>query len=305
MKAVAILNKASGGLINASCEEWGKDIQSAFHSEGHEIDVNCVEPVLLEETLDKVILQDIDCVVIGGGDGTVRAAAERLVGQHLALGVIPLGTFNRFARDLGLPTAPAKAAGSLACGNFQRIDVGLVNDRLFLNNSIIGLPLQFTEARQKLRGRPLFESLEGYFRAFSEILRRGRRLELEIDDGNDDERTQRSVRALTLAISNNPYDEELGLGFTRKKLDTGRLGFYISRHRTVPSFLWVLLRAAVGFWRGDPDFDSSDVKSIVIRSRHKRLLKMSNDGEVEELEMPLHYRIRPQALRVLMPGNAS
>ncbi len=78
-------------------------------------------------------------IVAGGGDGTLSAVASLLVGTDTALGVLPLGTLNHFARDLRIPTQLDQAVAVLAAGYQTRIDLGEVNGRTFLNNSSLGL----------------------------------------------------------------------------------------------------------------------------------------------------------------------
>src|SRR4029079_14151203 len=80
-----------------------------------------------------------ELLVVGGGDGTISAAASALVGTDTRLGILPLGTLNHFARDLGIPTDLDEAAQLIARGHVRRVDVGEMNGRIFINNSAIGL----------------------------------------------------------------------------------------------------------------------------------------------------------------------
>ncbi len=100
----------------------------------------------LTNTLDQFqeILQDCagngePLVVVGGGDGTQRAAASLLAGTETALGVFPLGTGNAWAADLGVPGEPSAAAAALAAGRVGRIDLGTANGHAFVNVATVGL----------------------------------------------------------------------------------------------------------------------------------------------------------------------
>jgi diacylglycerol kinase family enzyme len=129
------------------------------------------------------------------------------------------------------------------------------------------------------------------------ILASRRHLELSIDG---DEEKGRRVCVLSLAVSNNVYRKQPSLIFTREALDQGRLGVYIAKPHSGLGFLWVLVRAALGFWTGDDRLDSLSAKKVVIKTRKKRL-RLSNDGEVEVLKAPLYYQIHPKALKVFAP----
>src|SRR6185503_16647759 len=89
--------------------------------------------------LDQAFASDADAVVIGGGDGTVSAAADRAVRHGKPIGVLPLGTLNHFARDLGMPPDLRDAVRAIATGVVREVDVGEVNGRVFVNNSSIGV----------------------------------------------------------------------------------------------------------------------------------------------------------------------
>ncbi len=129
------------------------------------------------------------------------------------------------------------------------------------------------------------------------ILSSRRHLELFIDG---DERKSRRVRVVSLAVSNNVYRREPSLIFTREALDHGQLGVYIAKPHSGLGLLWVLARAALGFWSGDDRLDCLSARKVVIKTRKKRL-RLSNDGEVETLKTPLYYQIHPKALRVFAP----
>jgi diacylglycerol kinase family enzyme len=251
----------------------------------------------MEAALDEAVAGRPDILIAGGGDGTVRSAASRLLGSGIALGILPLGTVNRLAHDLGIPMEPRAALRALSGGGFRAIDVAEVNGEIFLCNSMLGLPPQISEERQNLRGQPLLQRARGYFKLLRTILSSRRRIELSID--GDTAKSGR-VRVLSLAISNNLYRREPALIFQREGLDAGILGIYIAKPRSGLGLLWVLARAALGLWSGDERLDSLSATKLTIRSRKKRL-RLSNDGEVETLKTPLFYQIHPKALTVIAP----
>lgn len=296
MRIHAILNRNSGTIIGAGAEVFERKLADTFKNSGHDITVEAVASEQIDARLRDAAERDYDALIIGGGDGSVNAAAAVLLDRRTALGILPLGTVNRLARDLGFSADVDAALPLLAEAEPRQIDVGEVNGHIFLCNSFIGLPPMVTERRAKLRGRPLAERLRGYAAMPMEIARGARRLAILVDD----EEAARAHRALTVVVSNNAYSEDPNLILKRRALDEARLGLYISKHRTVPRTIWLLLRASLGLWKGDPDLEARELEKVTIHSRNRRL-RVANDGELLTLETPLRYRIRPKALTVLVP----
>jgi diacylglycerol kinase family enzyme len=110
------------------------------------------------------------------------------------------------------------------------------------------------------------------------------------------------VRALTVAVSNNTYAEEPNIIPKRQRLDEGWLGLYISRHYTFWQTAMLMLRASLGMWHGDPKFERHKLHKLTINAKRPQL-RVSNDGELLKLNTPLHYSIRPKALKVLVPAR--
>jgi diacylglycerol kinase family enzyme len=298
MRIHAILNRKAGTIIGAGADVFESQLAEVFRQAGHEITIEIVDPQMLGERFQAAAAGGYDAIIAGGGDGSVNAAAEALLGRDTALGVLPLGTLNRLARDLDISTDVPEALQQLARAEPRKMDVGEVNGHIFLCNSFIGLPPMVSERRQDLRGRPLLERLKGYLKLPGEIARGARRLAIRVDDEED----TRLHRALSVVVSNNAYSEAPNLLPKRRALDEGRLGLYISKHRTLLQTVWLLLRASLGLWKGDPNFESRELTKLTIRSNNKRL-QVSNDGELLTLDTPLNYRVRPKALTVLMTGQ--
>ena len=296
MRIHAVLNRNAGTIIGAGTEVFERKLTETFRNAGHEITVETVDPKLIGRRSVDAVARGYDALIIGGGDGSVNAAAAALLDHHTALGILPLGTMNRLARDLGLSADADAALALLADAVPRQIDVGEVNGHIFLCNSFIGLPPMVTERRARLRGRPLGERLRGYAGMPMEIARGARRLAILVDA----EQVATAHRALTVVVSNNAYSEGPNLILKRRALDEAKLGLYISRHRTVLRTIWLLLRASLGFWKGDPDLEARELEKVTIHSKNRRL-RVANDGELLTLDTPLRYRIRPKALTVLVP----
>ncbi|MGI8782145.1 MAG: diacylglycerol/lipid kinase family protein [Acidobacteriota bacterium] len=239
--------------------------------------------------------QGAEAVVAAGGDGTVSAVATALVGSDTPLGVIPLGTLNHFAKDLHIPLGVDEAVGVLASGRVETVDVGDVNGHTFINNSSLGLYPQFVQHRLRYR-RLGYWKWPAFARAALDVVGRYSFFKVRFKaDGRHFER-----RTLMLMIGNNKYEmESLAVG-SRLSLTAGQLSLYVTR-QTGPFGLFVLaLRGLLRQLHGRPNLDELFAREIWIETR-RPALPVANDGEVRLMQMPLHYRIRAGALRVIVP----
>src|SRR5882757_426639 len=141
-KRVVVILNAKGGSVAGHDTETRDQIVAAFV--GHGIDAEVI--LSAGRTMGHAVREQLRrgagtlfSIVAGGGDGTVRTVAQELVGSDVVLGVLPLGTLNHFARDLGLPLDIPGAVSVIVGGVTAAIDVAEVNDRIFVNNSSIGL----------------------------------------------------------------------------------------------------------------------------------------------------------------------
>lgn len=302
MRIRVLVNERAGTALGSTPEDIRALIGSILGADGHEATVDFISPDRLIPEIDAALASDIEALIIGGGDGTINAAATRLMNSDKALGIIPLGTMNRLARDLGLPIDAKQAVEALSEARVKHIDMGEVNGHYFTCNSFIGIPPRMTAQRQNMRGKPFGERMRGYLGVVRKVVASRKRMALRIDDGT---RVQ-SVRALSVAVSNGPYAEVPTLIWPKREtLDTGELGLYVSKHRSVLGIGWIMAKALVGKWRtDDPNFYISAGKDITIASKRTNV-RVANDGELELLQFPLRYKIHPQVLKVLVPQSAA
>jgi diacylglycerol kinase family enzyme len=166
------------------------------------------------------------CIAVaGGGDGTINAVASALDGRAARLGVLPLGTLNHFARDLGIPIDLEQAVGVIAAGVTRRVDVGAVNDRLFLNNSSIGVYPSIVHAREALQAAG-HRKWSAFAMAATRVLGRQGRIVVRMQaDGRSS-----TWHTPFVMVGNNEYDVT-GLRLAgRSRLDAGRLFAYVAPH---------------------------------------------------------------------------
>ena len=243
----------------------------------------------------EVIESGAEIVAAGGGDGTINAVASALVGTDVALGVLPLGTLNHFAKDLGIPLKLEDAVRALFSGESIKIDVGEINGKVFLNNSSLGLYPRIVrqrEAHQK-RGLPKWIA---FLRALLYVARNhdSLYLRLKVDDAHAEFR-----KTPFIFIGNNRYElAGLQIG-KRSSLAGAHLWICKAPDATRGSLLRLTLRALAGRLK-DQDLEATEAKEAWIET-HAAHTHVSTDGEVQTLKSPLHYRSRPQTLKVIVP----
>ncbi|WP_343712489.1 diacylglycerol kinase family protein [Inquilinus sp.] len=302
MRVALVLNGAAGALLGRTPEAIAAPLDRILAAAGAEGRVTLAEGPALCRALDAAMASDAEAILVGGGDGTIIAAAERLLaegrggGPTRPLGILPLGTANLLARDLGIPLTPEAALPALLSGTTRRIDVGLVNDRIFLNSSLPGIASRMVLQRERLRHTrgPLkwLRLVRAFFRGFD----RGPRLHVVLQaDGQP-------VRLVTrtLAISNNPLAEGFAAIHRRAGLEDGLLGVYAARIRRRWDLWRLIARIVAGTWQHDPATEALAARRVNVITRRARLW-VANDGENHLLATPLRYRILPRALTVLVP----
>jgi len=237
-------------------------------------------------------------IVAGGGDGTVSSVAALVVDSNKALGVLPLGTLNHFARDMGIPFDLEAAAETIVAGHTTEVDVAEVNDRIFLNNSSLGLYPIIVREREK-RQRLGSGKWPAFVWAMIQALRRYPFLDvrLRVNDHLLDRTTP------FVFVGNNEYAmDSFNIGL-RNRLDRGVLSIYITHRTSRLRLIGLAFRALIGRLRNDKDFLALSSNEVNIETARKRL-RVAFDGEVEVMESPLRYRIRRRALRVIVPDKA-
>src|SRR5687768_7675185 len=135
MKLLVLLNGSAGTLANSATKDEPERIRRAFEAAGQQVEVRDVEGSKLEEETRAALTSDFDAIIAGGGDGTLNTIANVVAGSGKAYGVLPLGTHNHFAKDLGVPLELEPAIEALARGQIVDLPVAEVNGRIFLNFS--------------------------------------------------------------------------------------------------------------------------------------------------------------------------
>jgi diacylglycerol kinase family enzyme len=222
------------------------------------------------------------------------------VDTGMAFGVLPLGTLNHFAKDMGIPLPLDEAIANVATGKPRMVDVGEVNGRIFLNNSGLGLYPDIVRDREKQQRRLGRGKWLAFAWAVVTALRRYPFLNVRLTLNGE----LHARRTPFVFIGNNEY---LMQGFNigeRERLDSGSLSLYVAQRPGRLGLVRLAFHALTGRLAEQKDFDVLLIKEMDIDTRHKRL-RVATDGEVTVMATPLHYRIRQGALSVLVPAAAA
>ena len=296
VRCYVIFNANAGTALSLSLTE--KSLAERLRAHGLEPTIDDDEDIALSERIERALASDAEVLVAAGGDGTITALSNAMVDTDRVLGILPLGTVNALAKDLTIPLDLDQAIDVLATGTRQKIDMGEVDGRFFLHKVVIGLIPALAAGRERIRGRAQLAAKLGFLRYFFRRITRARRFALAIDRGDGRARVER-VQAV--AVASNAYDEGLGRVFARHRLDRGELTLYVLKHFTMGDFLRLTSGMLMGRWRSDEALTIESVQEVTISS-HRQLVKVMFDGEVESLQMPLHFRIHPGALTVIAPA---
>lgn len=183
MRFQIILNRDGGTLRTLDLDGFAAAMRGVLEAASHEVAIAVIAGDELEAALDDALASACDVVMVGGGDGTVSAAAGRLTGSDKALAILPAGTMNLFARGLGIPLRLEDAVAAFAHGRMRAVDVASANGRPFVHQFSVGLHAKLIRLRQKRSFSSRLGKIWASVRAGLEALFRPPRLRiaLEID----------------------------------------------------------------------------------------------------------------------------
>lgn len=296
-----LVNCGAGSVDDDDEDGQREEIEKAFVAAGAQADVQLVPATDLPATMRRIWDDEDrpDAIVVAGGDGTVNCAAGEAVGTDLVLGVLPLGTFNHFAKDLGIPTDLTEAAASLTSGKERQVDLGEVNGRVFVNNSALGVYPAMVAVRDRIRDERGWGKVRAVPVAAMRVLRAFpvHRFDLRGSDGF----VRTRVRTPFVFVGNGVYDDDSGKVGDRGSLDDGQLGLYVARVVSRWGLVRTVIRTVLSGHQSARDLDRAELEEFEVSGNVKRL-RVALDGEICWLDTPLRYRSCPGALRVLAPS---
>jgi len=291
---LVLLNARAGTLLDIGAESVVGQVTTALKAHCEKLDVRLVAPREMRKAIADAAVGPHDTVIVGGGDGSVSTAVAAFSGSDRVLGVLPFGTMNLLARDLGMPTEPEEAIAALSTTTPRRIDLVALNGRAFHTLSGLGFFSHMARAREEVRGHPLGRMVSvviAWFRA----LARTRAFEIDVVVDGRRER----ISALAALVTNNAFGAE----WRRRRMDTGTLEMHLVEDQGALTKLKAGAALLTGTWRDDPGIRSIVAREITVASG-RRHTRAATDGELIRERMPLRYRVLPQALTVLAVDKA-
>lgn len=297
---IPVLVNRDGGTARARASTIAAELRAAFADAGLAIDLAMIDGHGMAAAVAGVA--DRPIVAVGGGDGTIGTAAGAIVavGGAATLAVLPLGTRNHLARELGLPMALPELARLIAAGTTRTIDLAEVDGRAFVNNASIGFYPAMVRRRDAVRRLGHLPKWLANLPAAWGVLKRGRHHRLRLCMAG----REQAVRTPLLFVGNNRYALEPGKLGARESLEDGLLSVFAVERATASGLVRFALRTVAG--RADPERDFAalgETAALEVRA-HAAAIDVALDGEVVRLATPLHFRVLPHALTVIAPPPA-
>jgi diacylglycerol kinase family enzyme len=292
-----IVNSKSGKQDGA---ERIEAIRDAFARAGAQVDIHALQPgddatVAAEAAVDR----GYATIVAAGGDGTISAVAGALAGADRRMGVLAFGTFNYFARSLGLPEDLDEAAEVIVAGHTRTLDLGEVNGHVFVNNASLGAYPAILDHREQFYRRWGRSRIAAYWSMMLTLVRFRRPLRVTMTvDG-----AERQLRTPLIFVSRNAGQlESVGLE-GGDCVRSGRFAVFVAPDVGRFGLVLYALRLGLGLAEPREDFELLCGREVdVVTARHSRLV--ARDGERERMQSPFRFRLRPGALDVLVPAEA-
>jgi diacylglycerol kinase family enzyme len=288
---LVVLNDRAGALLDRDTAEARREVESALRAGDRNIEVVLERGEGILRAIERGAAGGYDTLIVGGGDGSVSCAADRLAGKPVALGVLPLGTLNLLARDLRMPAELPEALAALSAARPRAIDLASLNGRRFHSISGLGFFSQMARAREEARNLPgrLLRVGAAALRAF---FRTG-----HFTLGFDIDGRARRMQAYAALVTCNRFG---GDDWRRDALDGGVLEIHIAEEEGALGRLKAGAGMLAGGWRSNKGIHSFTAQRVRIGSVRGRSW-VATDGELRRERMPLDFAIEPRALTVLAP----
>ena len=241
-------------------------------------------------------------VVAAGGDGTINAVANAVLGSGCPFGVLPQGTFNYFGRDNAISEDSGKATQVLLGGRISPVQAGRVNDRLFLVNASVGLYPQILEDRETWKQQLGRSRIVAFFSGMATLLKARRQLRLQIESSGQ----SMSLRTPTLFVGNNRLQlTQAGIDAEHvQAVAQGQLTAVAVRPIGTLALFGLLLRGLLGRLGEAEHIQSFSFRRLTVVPRGIRRIKVATDGEVVWMKTPLIFEVAPEPLLLLVPATA-
>ncbi|MBB3411580.1 diacylglycerol kinase family enzyme [Rhizobium sp. BK316] len=296
MKLVGFFNRDGGTFRTTDMQAYEKRAEEVFRDAGHDFEAIVFSGGEIVPAMERAARRDdVDGIVAGGGDGTISAAASIAWRNGVALGVVPAGTMNLFARSLKVPLDIWQALDVLAFGELDNIDIASANGRPFIHQFSAGLHARMVRYRNSYSYRSRLGKLRASARAAFGVVFNPPEFEVEFEAAGMKE----TRRVSAISVSNNPFGENALL--YADNLRSGELGFYTAK----PLKPLGVARLAIDMLRGR--FRENDAVMVMhpaeVNLHFPKLRAKANcvmDGELLPLERDITIKLHPGELKVLV-----
>lgn len=301
---ISLVMNTGSGHHAAGHQVLAKELEAFFKDKGCDVDMYLpTASHELGQMLQMAVgkhqrLNAKGIIVAAGGDGTLNGVAQKLIYTDIALGIIPLGTFNYVARALHIPLDPFEAAQIIVDGVRHAVNVGTVNHYVYLNNASIGLYPKIIEQREADNAR------FGRFRAvamisgFAVLMREQLKLKLKMTiDGE-----KKQIESPLVFFGNNQlqlHDFHLQLS---ECVAQGKLAAVAITELSRWQLIKLIHRLQLGTFEQAPEVTAICAEAIKIESKAKTM-KVAIDGEIVYVNTPLMFKVAHAALQVMVPAH--
>lgn len=261
-------------------------------------DLALIESGDLTNTLEKITNKNP--LLIGGGDGTAACAAQILGPRGIPFGVLPLGTMNLLAQDLGSYPTFEQTLSAFDDVQIDKIDVGMVNGKMFLCSAVIGFVPESSVAREELREETSLAGLTKFLSAIKRGMSGEIKETLYLQSKETDEPFPLETTALIVSnkrFVHNGGDPMAGC-FLRESLKDGKLAVYSAASQSVLDGLKIAFSMWQGNWQDNESILSFEAEELIVNTKYRKIL-ISLDGEPVEMKTPLHFSVKRQSISVL------
>ncbi|MBZ9796352.1 diacylglycerol/lipid kinase family protein [Mesorhizobium sp. ES1-4] len=299
MKFAAVLNRDGGTLRTTDLAAFSDRMRQTLEAAGHSLSIEVVAGKEIAETLDRAASRRaVDVVLAGGGDGTISAAAARLMNKKKALAILPAGTMNLFARSLGIPQSLDAALESFADGEIIAVDMATANGQPFVHQFSIGMHARMVQLRQGMEFGSRLGKIGASAKAAWETIKNPPAMNVTLGIGD----AEVTARVSGIAVTNNLFGEG-HLPYADNPAG-GVLGIYVTVAKQRAELVKFLFDVARGKWRDNEhvEIHQADRAVLQIHSGGRRFRAVM-DGELVRLDPKTIIEIRPGALNVLVPAR--
>ncbi len=296
--ALVLINENAGTVLRAGIGQVVELINAASKDEGTQCEFVIAGADALHARAKAVRNKKLRVLCVGG-DGTQSLIAGAISGSHAALAPLPFGTVNVLCRDLGIGVTPAEAVKTAFAGEETQIDMAMIDDRVFLNNIVLGVYAQLAEAREEIREASSVAEVGAAMVHAAQTLVRSSpiaycvRMDAELVD----------LESNSIIVANNAFTGAEGMVPSRSRLDEGKLFVYLTNAATGVDFARVLSAFARGASDEAQSIEKRECLTCTIASPDERF-SYTVDGDPLETTEPIRVKIMPKALRVVRAAQS-